>query len=503
MNDLDPKTIHIVVVEDENIVALDIERSLKKFGYDVIAVLTSGEEALVAVEKNLPDLVLMDIQLKGEMTGIEAASEIQKKYNIPVIFLTAYADESTFNKAKESEPYGYILKPFEEADLHTTIEVTLKKHKYFLRKESVLTERFNENEDMFELFIESVKDYAIYILDKEGRVTSWNAGAARICGYSADEVIGKPFSFFYSKNGEGQSIDPDEILLRALKHGRYIEEGWRTRKDSVNYWASETLTAIFDKNGKHYGFGKVIHDLTKQKNEEEALKKAIESRDEFLSIAAHELKTPLSILKLQSQMLMPSFMKEKLFSKEKLEQFAELTIKQVQRLTLLVEDMVDVSRIRSGRLTLAKEKCNLRELISELIERYKDKFVEAGCGTPQFNYTTENVVGNWDKIRLEQVINNLFNNIILYARGNPVSVNLKMNNSEAQLEVKDYGAGISKENLKKIFNRFERAVDPNEASGLGLGLYISSQIINAHHGKIWANSEVGKGSTFYVNLPIG
>jgi two-component system response regulator LytT len=119
---------NIIVVEDESIVAKDIQLSLKKLGYNVLAMCSSGNDAINAVEEHQPHIVLMDIMLKGDMSGIEAAGQIKEKFNIPIIFLTAYADESTLNKAKVTEPYGYIIKPFKEIDLHTSIEMALYKH---------------------------------------------------------------------------------------------------------------------------------------------------------------------------------------------------------------------------------------------------------------------------------------------------------------------------------------------------------------------------------------
>lgn len=119
---------NIIVVEDESIVAKDIQLSLRKLGYNVLAICSNGYDAILAVEEHKPHIVLMDIMLKGDMSGIEAAAQIKEKFNIPIIFLTAYADESTLNKAKVTEPYGYIIKPFKEIDLHTSIEMALYKH---------------------------------------------------------------------------------------------------------------------------------------------------------------------------------------------------------------------------------------------------------------------------------------------------------------------------------------------------------------------------------------
>ncbi len=174
---------NILIVEDESIVAKDIQHSLKKLGYTVVEICSNGEDAIRIVEELKPSLVLMDIMLKGEMTGIEAASHIREKYNIPVIYLTAYADESTLSKAKVSEPYGYIIKPFKEIDLHTSIEMAIYKHEKEtdLKKErdflySIVENKESKDKDMIFVksnsrqvkvksediyFVEALKDYVV------------------------------------------------------------------------------------------------------------------------------------------------------------------------------------------------------------------------------------------------------------------------------------------------------------------------------------------------------
>lgn len=173
--------INVLVVEDESIVSKDIQHSLKKLGYNVVGSSATGEKAIELAGSEQPDIVLMDIMLKGEMNGIEAAENIKKSYSIPVIFLTAYADESTLSKAKITEPYGYILKPFKEIDLHTTIEMAIYKHS---KEQEVVKERdllfsIVENKDSSDFifvksnsklvklrndeiyYIEALKDYVV------------------------------------------------------------------------------------------------------------------------------------------------------------------------------------------------------------------------------------------------------------------------------------------------------------------------------------------------------
>lgn len=163
--------------------------------------------------------------------------------------------------------------------------------------------------------------------------------------------------------------------------------------------------------------------------------------------------------------------------------------------------MLDISRIRSGMLSLERKKVNLGELVRDVLERMKSQFIGAGCGSPILKNFTD-VQGDWDAMRIEQVVINLLTNAIRYGAGKSISVSLECSNSKAWLRVKDHGIGVAKHSQEKIFNRFERAVDANNFSGLGLGLYISKQIIEAHGGRIWVESELGKGSTFFVELPL-
>jgi DNA-binding LytR/AlgR family response regulator len=173
--------INILITEDESIVAKDIQMSLKKLGYNVIGICNNGEDAIRTAEEHRPDIVLMDIMLKGDMSGIEAADQIRKRLNIPIIFLTAYADESTLSKAKITEPYGYIIKPFKEIDLRTTIEMALYKHQKEdeVKKERDFLYSIVENKDAKDIifvksnsrlvkvrtkdiyFVEALKDYVV------------------------------------------------------------------------------------------------------------------------------------------------------------------------------------------------------------------------------------------------------------------------------------------------------------------------------------------------------
>jgi signal transduction histidine kinase len=178
-----------------------------------------------------------------------------------------------------------------------------------------------------------------------------------------------------------------------------------------------------------------------------------------------------------------------------------MTEAQSEKLERLVNDMLDVSRIKTGRLTMVHSEFNFYDLVVDVLNRMNGEFTHAGS-IPDFVFNSNRVFGKWDYLRVEQVFINLLTNSLRYGKGRPIEVRLVKNENNIVLSVHDHGIGIAKDKLDKIFNRFERAVERSEVSGLGLGLFISKQIVGAHKGKIWAESELEKGSNFYVELPI-
>ncbi len=233
------------------------------------------------------------------------------------------------------------------------------------------------------------------------------------------------------------------------------------------------------------------------------LQSAVIARDEFLSIASHELKTPITTMKMQAQLAKRSFEKmdptER--SGERVVKMLEQSDRQLDRLARLVDDMLDISRISTGKLAMNPERVDLSTLAGEVVERYRHEFKQAGAKIDLVS-DGAGAVGNWDRLRIEQVISNLLVNALRYGRGKPVRVVVGSDGGAAILKVQDQGIGIAAEDHERIFSRFERAVPASEGSGLGLGLYIVRQILENHGGSIWVDSAPGKGATFTVRLPI-
>lgn len=259
---------------------------------------------------------------------------------------------------------------------------------------------------------------------------------------------------------------------------------------------------VLDGNGKPYGIYINSVDVTDKVLVRQKLESALKYRDNFLSIASHELKTPLTTLKLQGQM------NQRIFEKEGGAGFTEVQISklitnpliQTERLSHLIEDMLDVSRISSEKLRMKFEKFDLSLMLKNTLENFALQVQNAGIKIS--SNIEENIVGSWDVFRLEQVIANIITNAIKYAFGAPVHVTLKKEEGWAYLSIQDNGPGIASDKLEKVFERFERIDVSKNISGLGLGLYISKEIIKEHGGEIRALSTYGHGATFIVKLPL-
>jgi PAS domain S-box-containing protein len=356
-----------------------------------------------------------------------------------------------------------------------------------------------QSEERLRLMIESVQDYAIFMLDPSGRVTTWNPGAERIKGYSADEIIGADFSRFFTPEDIAEGKPARELQL-AASEGRFEVEAWRMRKDGTRFWASVVISAIRDPEGQLLGFTKVTRDLTQRRlHEEERVRlahaqEAIRLRDEFLSIASHELKTPLAALQLQLQ----GVSKKVAAIDENLAGRMEKATRAGDRLTDLIEALLDVSRIATGNLALNRESFDLVAAARDVIDRVREAAIRARC---EISLRAERpIVGVWDRLRIEQVLTNLISNAIKYAAGTAIDVVLRGDGDAAVVVVRDHGPGMPEADLERIFGRFERA-NSTSYGGMGLGLYIARQIAEAHGGTVAARNVEGGGASFEVRLP--
>jgi PAS domain S-box-containing protein len=304
-------------------------------------------------------------------------------------------------------------------------------------------------------------------------------------------------------------IHPEDLeqtfakTFAAVEERRFYSDEFRIiRSDGSMVWVHSQGEADYDEDGNPVDFNGVIQDITQRKITERKLSEALRARDEFLSIASHELKTPVTSLKLQLQMASKGVAKNHpSYTPDKLQKVFDSSVKQIDKMVCLVDDLLDVSRINTGQLNFRFESLNLVELLNEIMERFTIQFQLVGC---EVDLVIESVPAMimGDRFRLEQVITNLFNNVIKYGPGKPAVINLKVTDQWAVLSVQDFGMGIEESEQAKIFERFERGDRQNNIGGLGLGLFISKMIVEAHQGTISVASDPGKGSTFIVKLPL-
>ncbi len=301
-------------------------------------------------------------------------------------------------------------------------------------------------------------------------------------------------------------IHPDDkelirdLIQNAVLSCESFAQTFRVMRDDHSIrWVSATGKVECGHDGKAIRIIGTLMDITEKKKSEDMLHEALFYRDEFLSIASHELKTPLTSLKLHSQMFKRHLEKNEVeaFSPERIKRFMSEADNQVSRLTRLVDDMLDISRIRTGRLSISTEKVEISVVVKEVVDRMKPHFTSLEIGS------LEEVDVQCDRLRIEQVLTNILNNALRYGKGRPVKVDLKQIDDFISISVTDHGMGIPDHFKEKIFSRFQRAVPASEVSGLGLGLYISKQIVEAHQGRISVDSELDKGSCFTVQIPKG
>jgi PAS domain S-box-containing protein len=246
----------------------------------------------------------------------------------------------------------------------------------------------------------------------------------------------------------------------------------------------------------------VVYDITDRKMKEEALAAAARARDQFLLIAGHELKTPLTILQLQLQVAQWKVKHKypEAFTQEIIEDDLRKHREQVLRITRIIDNMLDASKINEGRLLLQLEDFDLRDMVNNVLELFKLTAESAGVEVKL--HAPNSLSGKWDRFRLEQVLLNLLINALRYGNKKPVTVEVTKMGNNALLIVRDQGLGIKAEDQPKVFNRFEGTISENEVSGIGLGLFISQNIARAHNGEIQVKSQLDKGSEFTVILPI-
>ena len=365
----------------------------------------------------------------------------------------------------------------------------------------------------FRLFVESVQDYAIFMLDPDGYVVSWNPGVQRINGYEADEILGQHFSIFYTAE-DRQRGHPEEELEIARQEGRYAEEGLRRRKDGSTFHSHVVITAVRDEDGELLGFGKVTRDLTDRVRQEERERElhrertaraeaeaANQAKAQFLTTMSHELRTPLNAIigyvDLLALGVQGTLNPTQVASLARVRTSAEL-------LLAMINDVLSFARIEAGRVQLAIAPTSVQTAITGVVSIVASQ-IEGKEILLERRDCAADVVVLADPDRLQQILVNLIVNAIKFtAPGGRIELDCAAGADQVRISVRDTGRGIAPDKLASIFEPFiqiDRHLTATSTQGVGLGLAISRDLAYAMNGTIEVESELGVGSTFTVVLP--
>jgi len=478
----------ILVVEDDSIVAGIIEATLQSLEYTVPAIASSGTDAIKKVEDVQPDLVLMDIRLKGDMDGIQATEQIRTHFDIPVVYVTGYTDEETLQRAKVTEPYGYILKPFQDKELYTAIEMALYKHKMEgenVRLKREISQRKQAEEELetsmanLGKIVENNSD-GIVIIDRKGIIRLVNPAAKALFGRKAKDLLGAQFGF-PAVAGETTELDIKQKGGRtAVAEMRVVETEW---EGESAYLAS-------------------LRDITERKRAEEAqerlsqqLQAKVSELEAFSYGIAHDLRSPLVSIEGFSRLLRDDMVNQ---DAEMVQEDMRLIDSGVRKMQDFLNRTLEYSR--AGHLIKRTKNVSFGKIVREVVIEFAEQVRSIGA-TVAFAGTFPTVYA--DRMRIRQVLTNLIQNSIKYRdKTVPLNIDIGYRHSEDEVVffVRDNGLGIDASEAEKVFALFYRGTADGEGSGAGLA--IVKRIIEAHEGKIWAQQgQSGKGTTMCFTLP--
>jgi PAS domain S-box-containing protein len=375
-------------------------------------------------------------------------------------------------------------------------------------------EALRQSEERYRSLVEQVTDYGIFMLDEKGRIVSWNEGAKKIKGYTAEEIIGKYFSIFYSEEDRRNGKPAYELKI-AKEEGKYEEEGWRLRKDGSRFWANIVITAVYNAKGILIGYSKVTRDLTEKKETEKALRDSYDKYrqlsnelkiknaelsyankelEQFTSIVSHDLQEPIRTIKSFLQLIEMKLNNEQY---EDLNTYISKSINAANKMRELIQNLLQYAQLTKSETI--EESVNVNELVNDALQNIKAS-VDANKTKITIESEVDTIQG--DRVQLVQLVQNLLSNAIKFTESDNPQIVIKCIREDGHVKfaVSDNGIGIAEGDLNKIFEIFKRLHTKKEYPGTGIGLAICKKVVDRHHGRIWPESKPGKGTTFYFTL---
>jgi len=492
----------ILVVEDDVVIADNVQRTLLGLGYDVPTTASSADEAVRAVERSQPDLVLMDIKLKGKRDGIEATAIIRSRWDVPVIFLTSYADEATLARARETGPHGFLHKPFNERDLRTAIEVALRKHDVEVK--------LAERERWFSTTLQAIDD-AVIATDARERITFMNANAEQLTGWRRGDALGKPLGEVFRLVEENLSDDASDGIVRRSRFSVAVPENLRLlTREGQRHAVSDASSPIIDDRGKVLGALVVFRDVTERHRLEQrlALSERMASIGTMAAGVAHEINNPLTAV-VGNVSFAREVVKRLLQIVPAASLLAPAVARDFEALGSALEDAEDAAlRVRSiaqnlhkfAYADLRRELLDLPDVLDSALKMAQNHIHHEATVVRAYG-TTPFVEAN------EGSLVQVFTHLLLNAAGarkdgdHGYEIHISTGTDDtgrAVVSIRDTGAGIAAGIMPKIFEPFFTTKQQGEGAGLGLSIVLD--VITALGGEIAVESEVSSGTTVRVAL---
>jgi PAS domain S-box-containing protein len=347
--------------------------------------------------------------------------------------------------------------------------------------------------DRFQLVVEAIGDYAIYMLDPEGNIETWSSGAERIKGYRAEEVVGKHYSMFFRAEDRHEGL-PMWQLERAKLHGKTEDEGWRVRKDGSTFWAHILISVIRDVDGALIGYAKITRDITEHRRLRE-MEPSLRRMNEFLAMLGHELRNPLAPMRYALDLMQTPGASESAQTAS-----CEVLDRQLTRLTHLLDGLLDAGRLTSGKLQISPKRIDFKPVVAHAVESVGPALLKQSQ-VLQIVMPTGEITVNADEMRITQVLQNLLSNASKFtSAGGHIELSVYIEADRLFVSVADDGVGMDPATIDDLFHLFVQG--ENQQSGLGIGLALSRSIVEMHGGKISGTSAgKGLGSVFRFDLP--
>jgi two-component system cell cycle sensor histidine kinase/response regulator CckA len=497
-------TPSILVVEDESLVAEELSMRLKQLGYDVGGVVDNAADAFAYVSVVRPDLALVDIHIKGPLTGIDIARRFRTEFDVPVIFLTAHADSATLKEATATEPFGYIVKPFDKRSLAATLETGIRRRR--------AEEKLAKMERWLAATMNSIGD-AVITLDSEFRVSFLNPVAERLCGWTQSEAIGKPavevFSIHLASGATFASV-----IEQAMREGIVlnIDEATLTRRDGTSTAIDDSVAPIRDDNGRMTGLVIVFRDATVRKAHEQQIRQLngeLEEKvrlrtaqlealnDDMSSFAhsiAHDLRAPLRAINAFASRIVNEHSSGLSSEGQRL---LQVVTTQARHMATMVDDYLRLSGL--SRVGLVYEEIDMTALAKEAWS-----VAVTGAPRPPALYLESLPPAYGDPGLLRQVWTNALSNAVKFtrdAKAPSVRVTGREDDKAVRYCIEDNGVGFDPAHAGKLFRVFERLHGNEGYEGNGVGLCIMQRIIHRHEGEITIDGEPGKGARLEFWLP--